>query len=128
MSEKCVKCGSTRFVVHHHVRYEPEEIILVCRVCHQNIHIRVRKEGKCPYTPDEVKVMSSRLAAQRWGRAHPDRRNALIRVYRKQYRQRMVFHESVGLGWSIREEISFNTKTGTVTVSVGFHGKEPRGR
>ncbi len=34
----CVKCGSQKYCVKHHVTYVPEFIIPLCRSCHMKIH------------------------------------------------------------------------------------------
>lgn len=38
MSKQCVICGSTENLVHHHISYNPEEIVFLCRSCHGKVH------------------------------------------------------------------------------------------
>jgi hypothetical protein len=34
----CVKCGSTKNPVFHHISYNPETIEILCSSCHQKVH------------------------------------------------------------------------------------------
>ena len=38
----CQICGSTKNVVNHHLSYDPEEIITVCRSCHRKTHNKIK--------------------------------------------------------------------------------------
>lgn len=50
---ECEICGSTKDLVRHHIRYNPEIIQVLCRSCHTKIHnkkeIRPPGEGFCKY-------------------------------------------------------------------------------
>jgi len=35
---KCEICSSPRFLVKHHISYEPEVIQILCRSCHSKLH------------------------------------------------------------------------------------------
>jgi len=48
MSE-CDLCGDTENVDGHHISYEPEEVVDLCRSCHQKVH--ADEEHK--YHPDD---------------------------------------------------------------------------
>ena len=34
----CVECGSSKNIDQHHVSYEPEELVPLCRSCHGKVH------------------------------------------------------------------------------------------
>ena len=34
----CVECGSSNNIDQHHVSYEPEELVPLCRSCHGKVH------------------------------------------------------------------------------------------
>ena len=38
MVKKCALCGTTRQLQQHHISYDPEIIITVCRECHRKLH------------------------------------------------------------------------------------------
>jgi len=43
--EKCAICGSIKNLQVHHISYEPEETITVCKECHINLHGRKHGTG-----------------------------------------------------------------------------------
>lgn len=48
----CKVCKEKTYTVKHHISYEPEETVYVCRSCHVKIHIN---DKFCPdLTPDRV--------------------------------------------------------------------------
>ena len=56
--KSCVICGKKKDLVVHHVRYIPEEIIILCRSCHSKVHREKQndKETKyCQYTTKSPK-------------------------------------------------------------------------
>jgi hypothetical protein len=38
LKEKCSNCGTTENLVNHHVKYFPEETVVLCRKCHKKEH------------------------------------------------------------------------------------------
>lgn len=62
----CIECGSTEQLVEHHVSYDPEDTVWMCRSCHIKLHGRkkVRPDGfhstKNPYLivkiPEKLKL------------------------------------------------------------------------
>ena len=56
---KCPACYRQGFLHQHHIRYEPEETIVICAGCHKKIHMylngRVRT-GSNPYINPLVKL------------------------------------------------------------------------
>jgi hypothetical protein len=124
MNGMCAKCGEAKELVHHHVKYEPEEIIMVCRSCHTKIHYRVRKEGLCPYTIEETRKLSAKSACKRHYEKNKEESNEKTTAYNRENLQQRNFYSSVGLGWSAVEQIICNKKTGTVTVTVYFKGRK----
>jgi hypothetical protein len=67
MTEKkiCFKCGTSKNVINHHTSYNPPIAVKCCRSCHRNIHLKVRKENKCPLSPKEIQKISTRLSLNR---------------------------------------------------------------
>ena len=105
---KCFKCGSDRFVIKHHISYNPEKIVDCCRSCHQTIHHRVRKEGSCKYTVKEVERMSMKSS-----------RNRSI--------DDIIFTNVLGKNVLFYEQIMYNKNTGNISTSSWFtanHGKQ----
>jgi len=98
----CFKCGSTRFVIKHHTSYNPEVIVDCCRSCHKKIHDRVRKEGACKYTVEEVKKLSDKSS------------------HKRQEQIRIHFYENMLQNVRLSEVICLNPKTGTLTISSDF--------
>jgi len=44
MSENCEKCGSSKNIETHHIRYIPERTVELCRSCHKNVHSNPQDE------------------------------------------------------------------------------------
>ena len=38
MDKYCSICGSDKNLIYHHLSYEPEIVVIVCRKCHQAMH------------------------------------------------------------------------------------------
>lgn len=105
---KCFKCGSTRFVIKHHTSYNPEVIVECCRSCHQKIHHKVRKEGHCKYTVQEVKRLSMNSSNKRT--VHD-----------------VIFSNVIGKNVLLYEQIGYNINTGNIYISAWFtanHNKQ----
>lgn len=43
---KCAVCNSTKGLISHHITYRPEKKIIVCRSCHNYIHILTTKKHR----------------------------------------------------------------------------------
>lgn len=58
----CTKCRKHGKVVMHHAHgyldEHKDDVLPYCPSCHKKIHIQARKEGRCPFTPNELKKMS----------------------------------------------------------------------
>lgn len=48
----CRICEEVAYRVKHHISYEPEETILICKSCHSKIHLN--DDFHPELTPDEV--------------------------------------------------------------------------
>ena len=104
---KCFKCGSDRFVIKHHISYNPEVVVDCCKSCHRTIHHRVRKEGACKYSIKEVERMSMKSS-------------------NKRSTMDIIFSQVIGCNVILYEQIGYNKNTGNVYVSSWFtanHGK-----
>ena len=107
--EKCHKCGRDDVkLIHHHKSYEPEVIVMMCRSCHEKLHVQLRKEGTCQIPVDELGKICREL-------------------YHHNNYQKFDFYETMMLYVGFYEQIKYNHKTGTVTYSANFkasNGKE----
>ena len=65
---KCEKCGSTKYIVNHHLKYKEihgfDKTILLCRSCHKILHNKIRKEGLCGVSPEEINKYSCRASKE----------------------------------------------------------------
>ena len=99
---KCFKCGTTSGkIITHHVSYNPEKIVDCCQSCHVKIHIRIRKENKCPLSLKETDRISIKLNTKR--------RNARL--------EHIDFYTTIGKRIGLLEIIEYDPKTGR----VGFY-------
>jgi hypothetical protein len=44
---KCEACGSTKSLVEHHIKYIPEEKIILCKKCHAFLHNNLLQRKRC---------------------------------------------------------------------------------
>jgi len=98
---KCFKCGSDRFVIKHHISYNPEKIVDCCRKCHAIIHHNVRKNNICPISPEEVSRISKISSIRRC-------------------QTNIKFGEPVGINAYIYEQITYNQHNRNVYISSWF--------
>lgn len=95
---------------------------------HRKLHNRLRKEGKCNIPSDELAKISraSKCRTDRYrervNKYYKTDRGMEINRKNQQNIKRKVFSKTLYHNVTIREQISYNIKTGTVTVSVGFAG------
>ena len=111
---KCERCGSDENIIHHHVKYlelhDIEEIILLCKSCHQKLHNKLRRDNKCGIFPDDLNTLSYNSTNGKHRRYEYGKINvSFIRF--DDYMIPGIFH---------REKISYNKKTGNVYVSCFF--------
>lgn len=104
--KKCFKCGTTEgTIIEHHLDYKTDVTVCCCRSCHKKIHNKIRREKKCPFTPEQVDKLSKLSNRKR---------------YRNKYQRCISFHETLGENILSQEQIWYNTKNGTVVYSFVF--------
>lgn len=112
---KCFKC-SKPYNIMHHISYIPEITKPCCHECHNEIHRRVRKEGKCKFSVEEVERMSRKST---YLRANIKARSQHAE-YAKAFQEKIDFLDKLEDHIYHREHICFNNNTGNVSVSCGF--------
>jgi len=113
--EPCFKCGTNAEVVHH-VSYIPDKVVPCCHVCHNEIHRRIRKEGKCAFSVEEVEKMSRKST---WKRSNINRKPQ-IADYAKRFQTKLDFLNKLDAHIYHREHLNYNVKTGNVYVHCDF--------
>lgn len=62
ITNKCSKCGASNLesnIVFHHLSYDTDNVILLCKSCHQKIHIEVRDKNECPLPVGDVRILTT---------------------------------------------------------------------
>ncbi len=108
------KCGENKELIHRHVKYavgaNPEIVIMVCKSCHKKIHNQVRKENKCPFSPEEVRTLTHKSGAAKTVRSD----------YCKKYVRSINFYETMMKNVQFVENIFYNERTGNVRAQGRF--------
>lgn len=120
------------YIVDHHTKYKEihgvDKTIWMTRGEHKQLHILLRKEGKCNIPPDQLAIIARDAESrtdkhkERTNRYYQTDRGKEINRKNQQNIKRKVFSKTLDHNVTIREQISYNIKTGTVTVSAGFAG------
>lgn len=121
---KCEQCGNDA-TIRHHTRYKElhgtDSTILLCGSCHRNLHINLRKTGKCTIPPKELEIISNN--------AHDRLPEVKKRhsEYDKKHRRGFIFTDNMIHNVSHYEHVKYNTSTEHISVNCYFrpnHGKE----
>ncbi len=99
-------------IIPHHLSYNPEIIVDCCLSCHKKIHIRIRKEDKCPLSIEDAKRLSTNSSRKR---------------YFKNNIEQIIFTETTSPNIQFQEHIYYNKATGHIRYGAWFiaqHGKE----
>lgn len=131
-------------LVEHHTKYRDihgiDETMWMTPSEHRNLHNRLRREGKCNVSSEELEKISRETRHR--GDRHKDQ---IIRHTKKWYLTEegkdycvdrakklknnwIIFHETLAPNIRLHETIVYYDKTGTLTVSSGFvgdHGIKP---
>ena len=120
-------------LIEHHTRYKEihgvDEFSWMTPSEHRNLHNRLRKEGKCNIPPDELKKIS--LVATRRTKRHKEaviehRKSEYAKKYKSEYCKtyilRIAANTTLARNVRFHEEIAYNIKTDTLTISSGFVG------
>lgn len=126
-------------LIEHHNRYEEihgyDESIWMTRGEHKDFHYHLRKDGKCNIPSNELAKISHR-ATSRTEKCKTYMKEIYKTEnykkhksdYSKAYIMRVMFTETLARNIRFYEEILYNIKTCTLTVSSGFsnqgHGKK----
>lgn len=119
-------------LIEHHTKYKEihgiDESKWMTASEHRILHNRLRRECKCTISSEELTKISH--VATRRTEKDRERDREYYRttererrsIYNQKNVKRKVFSKTLDHNIIIREQISYNIKTGTVTVSVGFTG------
>lgn len=120
-------------LIEHHTKYKDihgsDETVWMTRSEHRNLHIRIRKEGKCNVSPEELANIS--LKVNKKGERFLNRikeydKTEKKKIYRyKYYREnvkRKVYFKTLEPNVRLYEELSYNIMTSTLTLTSGFRG------
>jgi len=131
-------------LVEHHIKYKEihgyDETVWMTQGNHQKLHNRLRKEGKCNVSVDELhkiaKAAHNRTEKAKtynkvfWAKYRKQERSiSYQKEYQKNYRknknykdnlQQIAFSESQEVNTSLSETISYNHMAGTVSYWSGF--------
>jgi len=116
MIEACHKCGTYGVkLIHHHKSYDPEIVVMMCKSCHQLLHNRLRRTGKCTISVDELCRRSMTSASLR----------EVSKISTQRYKKKNVGVVTLGEDTmmpyvALAEMIRYNNKTGIPSVCVGF--------
>ena len=109
-------------LVQHHEKYEEihgeDKIVMMECGEHQKLHRRLRVEGKCDITPQELAKISTAAHGRTVKRIQAHSKSTA--KYHKNNIERISFSRPVDAGISIRHRIIVNSKTGTVFVDNRF--------
>lgn len=122
-----------RYLIEHHTKYKEihgmDESIWMTPSEHRSLHNRLRKEGKCNIHPEELANIS--LRASKRGKRFL---NSILeydktekkRLYRSEYYRNNVKHKvyqkTLATNVILYEDITYNIKTNTLTVTSRFKG------
>lgn len=120
-----------RYLVEHHTKYKEihgmDESIWMTPSEHRTLHNRLRKEGKCNIHPEELTNIS--LRANKRGKRFLNNileydKTEKKRLYRSEYYRNNVKHKvyqkTLVPNVILYEEITYNIKTTTLSVTSGF--------
>lgn len=65
ITNRCSKCGASNLesnIVFHHLSYDTDNVIPLCKSCHQKVHIEVRDKNKCPLPVEDVRLLTTEYA------------------------------------------------------------------
>jgi len=114
--QPCFKCGKETAYFQHHISYKPEVLAYCCMSCHKKLHNKLRREGKCKIPSTELEKIRIQCASVK------NRENN----YHKQTRSILNFYENMMPYVSLNEMISYNNKTGNVSITVGFKAENKK--
>lgn len=105
-------------LINHHVKYLEidgyDEYKEMDMGEHRRLHNRLRREGKCNVSPEELNKISIR--AHRRTKKCKENRVA----YCKKNLEQIYFDERMMIGIRLREVLAYNHKTGLVSISSFF--------
>lgn len=122
-----------RYLIEHHTKYREihciDESIWMTSSEHRSLHNRLRKEGKCNIHPEELTNIS--LRANKRGKRFlnsileydkTEKKKLYRHEYYKENVKRKVYQKTLVHNVILYEEIAYNIKTNTLTITCGFKG------
>ena len=115
-------------LIQHHTKYKElhgvDEVVMMTMSDHVKLHNRLRREGKCTVSSKRLREISHRARM----RSEKGRRDHLkvVMEYESKNVKHIAFHNQIGVGISLVERISYNSKTGSAVVSHWFHPTKGR--
>lgn len=91
---------------------------MLCWSCHQKLHKKIRREDKCPYTPNEIEKFSVKAALAEYRKS--EHGIAAMAEYQKFNIEYLHFTKTLMQNVQFHEMIRYNLKTGNVSYSTGF--------
>lgn len=124
-------------LINHHVKYEElhgvDEIVQMTNSDHQKLHRRLRREGKCNVSVEELhKISEAAHHRSSEGRASKkkyqgsSKGKAAEKKYRCENIRRFNFTETLAPGIRLYEQIRYNEKTGRVNVNCRLWVKKTK--
>ena len=113
----CGLCGKERKLIGHHLSYEEEKIISICKICNLMIHQLARltkdqrykafewilryshewKNGKEKYMASKYRKKTEHIASKNWKLSHPEENKKISRHWKKTHVDR---HRELNKRWS----------------------------
>ena len=113
--------GAKNGLIEHHIKYKEihgyDKTVWLTWSEHKRLHIRLRKEGKCQVSPDELKVISSKAYMRTSKYKHLACRLSRDRTHET----RKHFTKSLAPNISLFTDILYYINTGNVSVTSYFH-------
>lgn len=118
-------------MVEHHIKYKElhgvDETVWMTQSEHKTLHNRLRREGECNIPVDELRRISNRAYARTERGASLIKKNrtsekgrAKTKEYNKTNKYIFEFSEILGLNTKLVETVTYNKKTGSVSICSFF--------
>ena len=113
------------YIVEHHVKYKElhgyDETIWMTQSEHTNLHIRLRKEGKCNISSQKL----NKIAMAAHNRTKKERIRTKTRIRQKYNNNNQIidFYETPGRNTEFHERIVYNHVNGTINYCGRYRGK-----
>lgn len=114
--------SGNNILVEHHIKYKEihgvDETIWITKSQHIALHKRLRREGICNFSPEELQKISDSAY----------HRTPKYKIYKNKYMrqsiQRIDFSETMGYGIKLCDGLTYNLKTGSVGWYAYFRAEK----